>query len=217
MRPGHDSEPNLGDKIDEVLYRWDELRRRPVVVAVALVGVLVLAILAVWLRRLDDVPRPVDGEIPQVALEPTTASTAPPASLLVHVVGAVRTPGVYSLPPGSRVLDAVDAAGGATDDGQPNRLNLAATLIDGEQVRVPVDGEPIAGPVRPGGASGPIDLNSATASDLETLPGIGPATAAAIVDHREATGRFQQVADLLDVRGIGEAKLAAIADQVVVR
>lgn len=217
MRPGNDNDPNLGDKVDELLYRWDELRRRPVVVAVALVGVLVLVTLAVWLRRLDDVARPVDGQIPQVALEPTTATTAAPPPLLVHVVGAVQSPGVYALPPGSRVLDAVDAAGGATDEGQPNRLNLAASLIDGEQVRVPVEGEPVAGPARPGGPSGPIDLNSATAADLETLPGIGPATAAAIVDHREATGRFEEVADLLEVRGIGEAKLAAIADQVVVR
>ncbi len=217
MRPGNDNDPNLGDKVDELLYRWDELRRRPVVVAVALVGVLVLVTLAVWLRRLDDVAWPVDGEIPQVALEPTTATTAAPSPLLVHVVGAVQSPGVYALPPDSRVLDAVDAAGGATDEGQPNRLNLAASLIDGEQVRVPVEGEPVAGPAQPGGPSGPIDLNSATAADLETLPGIGPATAAAIVDHREATGRFEEVADLLEVRGIGEAKLAAIADQVVVR
>lgn len=216
MEPRSDGSPNLGEQIDELLYRWDEARRRPVVVAGALAAVVVVLALAVVLRR-PEARTPIEDRIPQVALEPTSAPTAPPAPVLVHVAGAVRRPGVYELAPDARVRDAIAAAGGATPAGQPDRLNLAAPVVDGTQVRVPVEGEAVVLGPSEQPAGGPIDLNRATVVQLESLPGIGPATAAAIVEHREEVGAFAQVADLLAVRGIGEAKLAAIEDMVVVR
>jgi competence protein ComEA len=159
------------------------------------------------------------------------ASTTATASteVVVHVAGAVVSPGVRRLPPGSRVTDALDAAGGALPGADLPRVNLAAPLVDGQQVYVPKPGEDVpiaAGSGLPGGAgvagSGgvvpgtPVDLNTATAEQLDTLPGVGPATAAAIIAHREQHGPFTSVDQLLDVRGIGEAKLEQLRDLVSV-
>ena len=159
------------------------------------------------------------------------ASTTATASteVVVHVAGAVVSPGVRRLPPGSRVTDALDAAGGALPDADLPRVNLAAPLVDGQQVYVPRPGEEVpaaAGSGLPGGGGGagnggvvpgtPVDLNTATPEQLDTLPGVGPATAAAIIAHREQHGPFTSVDQLLDVRGIGEAKLEQLRDLVSV-
>lgn len=182
-------------------------------------------------------------------LAPNGALPAPQIipDIKVHVAGAVKSPGVYSLPPGSRVVDAVRAAGGATGRADLERINLAQTIIDTEQVYVPVrrSGSPtptvsprlrperrraspvstvpgtIGTPPSPDGTSDPsrgarINLNSATAAQLDDLPGIGPATARAIVAHRARKGPFAKVEDLLNVSGIGPAKLAALRDLVTV-
>ncbi len=157
------------------------------------------------------------------------AAQAPGGDVVVHVVGAVASPGVQRLPLGSRVVDAVDAAGGAGPDADLGRINLAAALTDGQQVYVLRHGEPAPAPPAgaAGGADGPgapgaaaataaIDINTASATQLEELPGVGPATAAAIIAHREQNGPFTSVDDLLDVRGIGEAKLDALRDLATV-
>jgi competence protein ComEA len=155
---------------------------------------------------------------------PTSSAAATGDQVVVHVAGAVATPGVQRLDAGSRVIDAVGAAGGLAPDADASRLNLAAELVDGQQVYVVRVGEAApavpasggAGPAPGGGPEPPIDLNTATAADLEELPGIGPATAAAIIEHREQHGPFPSVESLLDVRGIGDAKLAELRDRVVV-
>jgi competence protein ComEA len=163
----------------------------------------------------------------------TTTSAVPatrPPAVVVHVTGAVRDPGVYELQPGQRVADAIVAAGGALAEADPDALNLAAPLADGDRIAVPVAGEAgmtggdvaaaghsHAGSATEGVAAGaPVNLNTASADELETLPGIGPATAAAIVEHREQNGPYASVDDLEAVRGIGPAKLDAIRDQVTV-
>jgi competence protein ComEA len=157
-----------------------------------------------------------------------TTATAP-TEVVVHVAGAVVSPGVRRLPLGSRVTDALDAAGGALPGADLPRINLAAPLVDGQQVYVPKPGEDVpvaAGGGLPSGTGGagtggpvpgaPVDLNTATAEQLDTLPGVGPATAAAIIAHREQHGPFTSVDQLLDVRGIGEAKLEQLRDLVSV-
>jgi competence protein ComEA len=143
--------------------------------------------------------------------------------LVVHVVGAVVSAGVYRLAPGARVLDAVEAAGGAASGADLAGLNLAAPVADGVRIYVPALGEidPASVPsglaADGGGASsGPVDLNRATVEQLDALPGVGPATAAAIVDDRERNGPFASVDDLDRVPGIGPAKLAALRDLVSV-
>lgn len=149
---------------------------------------------------------------------------APPATgpLVVHVAGAVSVPGVYELLPGARIRDALVAAGGPTGDADSDALNLAAPLGDGTRVYVPSVGEAVQPPLVSGGqadapvaeAAGPVDVNRATAIELDELPGVGPATASAIVTERERNGPFLGVDDLERVPGIGPAKLAGLRDLV---
>lgn len=170
-----------------------------------------------------------------------------PAEVRVHVVGEVRRPGVVTLAAGSRVTDAIRAAGGAASQARTERINLAATLSDGQQVLVPSartpdaelaaaagGGAPPAGSAAPSGRAGaavagpgssgaqspdgagavPVDLNTADAAALETLPGVGPATAEKIIAHRESVGPFGGLQDLDAVPGIGPAALARLRDHV---
>lgn len=141
--------------------------------------------------------------------------------MTVHVAGAVIEPGVYELAGIARVRDAIVAAGGPRVDADWNALNLAALLADGVRIYVPMLGEEVAPslllpPVAVSAApAGPINVNIAGAAELEALPGVGPATAAAIIEERERNGPFLDVDDLDRVPGIGPAKLEALRGQAV--
>lgn len=154
------------------------------------------------------------------APEPTTTSV--PTQLVVHVAGAVVAPGVHLLPAGARTIDAVTAAGGLTADANVDAVNLAAPMVDGQRVYVPRVGEvpPVvvdsgAGPTA-AAPSGPVNVNTATADELDSLPGVGPSTAAAILAHRQQHGPFAAIEELGEVRGIGPAKLEALRGLVMV-
>ena len=141
----------------------------------------------------------------------TRVATAPPAArprVIVHVVGAVRRPGLYELPENKRVADAVRRAGGPTPKADLTLVNLAALIADGTQIVVPARAPRVAaaGSAAPT-ASGPISLNSATVEQLDELPGVGPVTAQKIVDYRAQNGAFRSVDDLDAVPGIGPARL----------
>jgi competence protein ComEA len=167
-----------------------------------------------------------------VAPPPSTQVALPPVpqEIRVYVSGAVVNPGVYSLGPDDRIADAIAAAGGETNDAESTGLNLAARVRDEARYHVPKAGEepppPQArsqGGVQPEGArgiaqagGGPIDLNLASTGLLETLPGIGPALASAIVDYREGNGPFRSVDEIVDVPRIGPATLNNIRDLVTV-
>lgn len=148
------------------------------------------------------------------------ALPAQPASLTVHVVGEVRHPGVYTLAVGSRAIDAIDAAGGLLGDAEQGAVNLAREIADGEQIVVPRQGESAAVPggatgvSASGSAGGKVNLNSASAEQLDALPGIGPSTAAKIITDRTENGPFKSVDDLMRVPGIGPAKFEALKDLV---
>ena len=144
-----------------------------------------------------------------------SASASPSGELVIDVVGKVKRPGIVTLPAGSRVHDAVAEAGGVRGKADTSTLNMARVLTDGEQILVGL--EPVASGAATGGipaAGARISLGTATLEQLDTLPGIGPVTAQAILDHRSEHGPFTSVDDLLDVKGIGEATLADIRDQV---
>jgi competence protein ComEA len=168
---------------------------------------------------LRSLPRPVDVSAPVAAPAPTP-STAP--ALFVHVAGWVRNPGVYELREGDRVIDAIRLAGGPRRRADLSVLNLAAPLTDGQQVLVPrpaADGPPGAVPtpgITPGSSPGLVNVNTATAEQLETLPGIGEVLAATIIQYREEHGPFTSVDQLLDVSGIGEVTLEEIRELVTV-
>jgi competence protein ComEA len=189
--------------------------------AVGVVGLLAWA----WLRA--PAPPAAEADVPQVTAAPTPPSSAVTGSggvVFAHAAGAVQRPGLYELRPGDRVADLLAAAGGPLPRADLDQVNLAAPVADGTQVVVPRVGEVVTLPSTPGApagpdgstSAGPVDLNTADAAALETLPGIGPATAAAILEHRDTNGPFAAVDDLIDVPGIGEAKLAALADLVTV-
>lgn len=168
-----------------------------------------------WFGR--GVAAPAAPVTPQAVGRPTGVASAPDR-LVVHVTGWVVHPGVVEVAAGSRLGDALAAAGGVRAGASLDSVNLAETLVDGEQVVVPGPGEgagPDAGAVA-GAAGAQIRLNSASAQDLEALPGVGPVLAERIVAHREERGRFETVEDLLEVAGIGESKLASIRDLVAV-
>ena len=183
---------------------------------------LVLVLTVVLALRLRD-PAP---QIAPPATEPppalTPQATPSPVGLFVHVAGAVRQPGLYTLPPGSRVADAVQAAGGPLPRAAVDAMNLAEQIVDGSKIEVPRRGEAatiVAGELPSSSAtpaSSVIDLNSADVTQLETIPGIGPVRAAAIVQHRDENGPFASVDALLDVSGIGPATLESMRAYVTV-
>jgi competence protein ComEA len=196
----------------------------------AAVAVLALAALlgagAVWARA---TPRPAgpplgppDAAAAAQALPRADAEEPPAGRVAVHVAGRVRRPGLVRLPAGSRVQDAVRAAGGVTSGADLEAVNLARKLLDGEQVRVPGHGETIPAPP-PGAASGPgaattagpLDLNTATSEQLDTLPGVGEVTASRIVAYRSAHP-FTSVDELLEVPGIGQRRFDQLKDLVTV-
>ncbi|MCR6494071.1 helix-hairpin-helix domain-containing protein [Cellulomonas sp. P24] len=136
--------------------------------------------------------------------------------VVVHVVGQVVSPGVVHLPTGARVTDAIAAAGGATAAADVSAVNLARVLVDGEQILVPRPGEVVTPPQRvaEGAADALTDLNSATLTELDALPGIGPVLAQRILDWRAAHGRFADIEELAEVPGIGDSVLAGLRERV---
>lgn len=210
----------------------DRLGITPGAVVVGCAAVLAAG-LGAWWAFAPPPPPPVEEVLPTVGVVAPAVvapSTAAPSTIVVHVDGAVVRPGVHELELRSRVVDAVEAAGGLRADADRGRLNLAAPLTDGQRVWVPVAGEaepevvpPTGGEASPPsthGSSGPsrglVDLNTADAAALETLPGVGPSIAAAIIRHRETEGAFGRVEDLLEVAGIGPSRLAQIEPLVTV-
>jgi competence protein ComEA len=190
---------------------------------VAVLAVLVAVGLAVccwWLVRGG--PEPVAEPLASAGLATPVAvgssAGVPPTELVVDVAGKVRRPGIAVLEPGARVIDAIRAAGGPRKGVALSGLNLARLLVDGEQILVGVAPAPgvaaSAATGAPGAPGGLISINTATAGQLEELPGVGPVTAESIIAFRTEHGAFSSVEELLDVSGIGEATLAEIAPHV---
>ena len=193
--------------------------------AAGLVAAVLLTLWTWWDRpRLAPVTEQPSSTVAPAAPAPASATSSgttaeAPASVVVSVVGLVARPGLVTLPSGSRVADALAAAGGPLPEADPSSVNLAAVVTDGEQIAVGVPGAAAgASPAPPSGtADGRVlDLNAATASELDTLPGIGPVLAQRIVDQRDRQGRFGSVEQLQDVPGIGPAIYAGLVDLVTV-
>jgi len=187
----------------------------------------------VWYSRRPQ-PEPLTIVQPTMTLTPTLTPTATAAPIQVHVAGAVRRPGVYTLPPNSRLIQAVEAAGGLNDQADDARVNLADIARDGQQIFIPTintpappSPTPAQAQVAPGDAASrsgviedvadAININTASQTELESLPGIGPALAQRIIAYRESNGPFTDPAQIMEVKGIGEASYERIQERIVVR
>lgn len=222
------------------LIRWVGVSR----ILASAFGVIVMVVGVWWVVRVP--PPPPESTIPFASSTVAASSvgagsvaipTMPVSRITVYVSGEVAKPGVYVLLPTARMIDAVQAAGGATSAADLVVVNLAAPLVDAAQVFIPRIGStprvklprphaginlPTAGSAVVGAVGGTsatavpgiVDLNSASLSDLDSLPGVGPSTAQAIIDYRVANGPYASVDDLLNVRGIGPSKLAAMRARV---
>ncbi|MEO7908308.1 MAG: helix-hairpin-helix domain-containing protein [Roseiflexaceae bacterium] len=191
----------------------------------------VIAFIATWLsfrvpasvsddsQLQEQIDAPIDADLPGAPRSTDTPSVA--STVIVYISGAVGGPDVYELPLDARIKDLVLAAGGLTADADPEQINLAGRLKDGDHVHVPRRGEaaavsPVVGDTTDVVQSGPLDLNTASASDLDGLPGIGQSFAERIIEYRTSNGPFASVEDLQKVKGIGASLFAKIAPLVSV-
>jgi len=199
---------------DAQRWRFDPGRRPAVLVAVAVLLAAVAAGTFVWRAR------PVPEQVPALAVASSDIEVSPDAAqgidLVVSVAGLVARPGLVTVGPGARVADAVAAAGGPVPGTDLTGVNLARRLTDGEHVVIgPVAPQPAAGAPQASGSGARLDLNTATMSDLDGLPGVGPVTAQRILDWRTQHGRFASVEQLREIDGIGEARFATLKDLVL--
>jgi competence protein ComEA len=233
-------EPAFGRLTERIADRLADWRHDARFGVVVLVGVALVAGV-IWYRigiggasagESGDAPAAVTTTAPRTTLPGATATHAKeqPATIAVHVAGAVNHPGVVELQSGARVIDAVEAVGGALADGDLDRLNLAAKVSDGQRVYVAKVGQSDPGALNDasaggvddpaasgtGAPGGKVNLNTATQAQLETLPGIGPTYAQAIIAERQRRGGFTSVNDLRSVRGIGDKRFAELAPLVTV-
>jgi competence protein ComEA len=202
------------------LAAFDPGRRGVRALAMVAAAVVCIAAFIAWQARPRAMPMPQATALPASA----GANAAAPASgtasvVVVAVAGRVRKPGLIRLPSGSRVADAIEAAGGVLPDTDLSFINLARKVVDGELIVVGVTPPPGAAGGAPGATGapgGPINLNTATVAELQTLPGIGAVLAQRIIDYRTKHGQFRSVDELRQVEGIGEAKFAQLKDRVTV-
>lgn len=199
--------------------RLDQLRnqvgsRREIWVLAAIAAILVFGGLALWSRGAPAMIAPPAADEGVTSVPPASPS---PVGVVVHVAGKVRRPGLYTLPEGSRVADAIEAAGGPSRTVDLDLLNLAEVIVDGSKIEVLAAGDAPA-TVPPSsstsGTAAQIGLNTADQLALEQIPGIGPVTAAAIIAYREQAGSFTAIEELLEVTGIGPATLESIRPYV---
>lgn len=197
-------------------------RYRSYVILFAVLGLVVGGVIGYFTPR----PRRASASITVSTPLPTATPrpTSTPRPIRVYVSGAVKTPAVYELRPGSIVQDAIDAAGGPVADADLESINLALELQDQQHIHVPCEGEMVSGPSISGGPSSKgggagetlVNINTATQEELETLPNVGPKTAQDIIEYRQSNGSFQSIGDIQNVSGIGEVTFEKLKDKITV-
>ncbi len=196
-------------------------RSKPVIVGAVFVVILGLAIAAMSLTTSSEGIQIQSAEATEEQVASEAEIPEEPATIYVHVAGCVQAPGMYQLPAGSRVAEAIQAAGGFTPEARTESVNLARSVLDGEQVIVASADQAVPAATAEGGTSDPsgsalVNINTADEAELQKVSGIGPSKAAKIVAYRKDHGSFSSVEELTRVSGIGEKTLASIKDQICV-
>lgn len=189
-------------------YRW--------IIFLGIVGLVLTAVILIQMLRPSPQPILLSTSTPQSE----QVATATPYMIRVYVSGAVQHPDVYTLPQDSIVKDALQSAGGATEEADLERINLALPVSDGQQVHVPRLGDdtsPVEPPSGLPAAASKVNINTADLAALESLPGIGPSLAQRIIDYRQSNGPFGRIEDVMDVPGIGEATFEGMQDLITTR
>jgi competence protein ComEA len=177
---------------------WDRRSIRPLFF---IVGAILIVVCGLWfIGRPSQIAPVVEGVESELVLDSENSEV----KVVVHVAGSVKNPGLYQLPEGARIADAIAAAGGVSKKSDANSVNLARAVVDGEQIFV--------GENSSGGTGSGISINSAPVSELEDLPGVGPVIAARIVSYREANGPFTSIDGLGEVSGIGDSIMGSVRD-----
>ncbi|MGE5654649.1 MAG: helix-hairpin-helix domain-containing protein [Bacillota bacterium] len=199
------------------------LGRREMIIIAAALGLLLIVTGATWWRMQAKAPvviaspRGSEGSS-NVSVSNPPVAVAKSEQVIVHISGAVRQPGLYSVPLGARLNDAVQIAGGALAEADLDAVNLAAPLVDGQKYLIPVKGQQAtalsSGSTSP--SSGKININTAEAKTLEQLPGVGEVRAKAIIEYRQKNGPFRSIEDLKKITGIGDKTFEQLRDQVTV-
>jgi competence protein ComEA len=205
--------------------QWLQGHRQPVIVVVAMGVLNVATVLVTYLWARAPAPAPIVIQPITPPASPSPRPTSIPEPVTVYVVGSVARPGVYTVPAGSRVAQALEVAGGATLSADLVRVNLAEWVVDGQQIYVPGQVE-VTTPVLPTAVASSdrgivapakkVNINTAGAQELESLPGIGPAIAGRILEYRTSHGPFRTIEELQKVRGIGEVTFARLRELIVV-
>jgi competence protein ComEA len=185
----------------EPRFRVGNWERRSIRPLFFIVGAILIVVLGLWfIGRPSQVEPVVSGVESGLVLDSESSAM----KVVVHVTGSVKNPGLYQLPVGARIADAIEAAGGVSKKSAANSVNLARVVVDGEQILV--------GESSSSGAGRGISINSASVSELEDLPGVGPIIAARIVSYREANGPFTSIDGLGEVSGIGDSIMGSVRD-----
>ncbi|MGE5653717.1 MAG: helix-hairpin-helix domain-containing protein [Bacillota bacterium] len=197
------------------------LGRREMVIVAAALGLLLIGTGVVWWRAQANTPVVIASTQGSEGQLPGSGVPQPPTKLeqvIIHMSGAVRQPGLYSLPSGARLNDAVQAAGGPLAEADLDAVNLAAPLVDGQKYLIPVKGQQMT--VTPAGSpssgSGKININTADSKTLELLPGVGEVRAKAIIEYRQKNGPFRSIEDLKKISGIGDKTFEQMREQVTI-
>lgn len=208
-----------------------ELNKNQKIILIAILAVILSVIIYyIWQssqnteEELLEISQDIKIEKETEEIVPTT-----PVEIIVHIAGAVENDGIQKLPENSRVADAIEAAGGLTSDANTKNVNLAQKIVDGQKIYIPNNAEDeedieIIENSTPqvettdifSSGNGLVNINTATQTELETLPGIGPSTASKIISYRNTNGKFKSIEDIQNVSGIGDSKYAQIEDKITV-
>ena len=202
-------------------------------IIIAIIGVILIISLIIYFidRNEEDEFIEINNEIANLTEEEVVEEIEEIEEIILHIIGAVKNPGIVKIKEGSRIVDVIEAAGGITEDADVSKINLAYIVEDGQKIFIPSITDEITEETEyvtsesgdniivddNKGENVMVNINKATQTELETLPGIGPAMALRIIEHREENGNFENIEEIKNVKGIGDSKFENIKNNICIK